>query len=171
MGLGHCCHSLNNYNPFNSSILFCVDLQVRTSVQCWFSSQCHHNFASSFALDNHFLSQELHISQCSTTQTHVEHPRTCTLSLGFPGSSLSSKCVLELLPWDLIFGVSTKCSGCGGQLMWSQQAQLPELQPKAPPPPPLLSLLSRPASDMILVYGFYMWTEPYWINKAISVWG
>lgn len=115
MGLGHCCHSLNNYNPFNSSILFCVDLQVRTSVQCWFCSQCHHNFASSFALDNHFLSQELHISQCSTTQTHVEHPRTCTLSLGFPGSSLSSKCV----PWIAPLGSHLWCQH---QMLWLWRA-------------------------------------------------
>lgn len=100
MGLGQCClfntTPLNKYNPFVSPIPFCAGLLVRTNVQCWFSSLCHHNFASSFVLGNHFLPQELHVNHFHCTD--MEHHHTCTLSLGFPGNSLSRKCVPRMAP-------------------------------------------------------------------------
>lgn len=116
---------------FLSSFL-CLSASWRTTVQCCFSRLCHHSFASFFALGNHFLSQELHVSQSHYTDTHgtPTHPvHWIEVSLV---TSYQGNMYLESLPWGPIFGHSTEGSGWGAQLICSWQAHTPELQPKAP---------------------------------------
>lgn len=120
----------------------------RTSVQCCFFSQCHHNFASSFPLGNHFLSQELHVSPFSTA--HMGNT-SCTLSLGCPSNSLSRKYVPCIAPLESHLWWQQQMLW-----LWSQQARLPELQPKAPPLLPLLSAptLSTGISQQVTQFWF-----------------